>query len=77
MVIESGAAALSVKLWLAFVRTGVTPLVAATVMVRGVNSFATVPLSTPEGESVKPAGKVPEVTAKAGAGRPTALKVWV
>ena len=65
----------SVKVWLAAARTGVTPFVDATVIERAEKSAPTVPLSTPDGESVRPEGSDPEVTAKTGAGWPAAVKV--
>jgi hypothetical protein len=67
----------SVKVWLPALWTGVTPFVATTVMVRVENALLTVPEMTPAGEKTNPDGRVPEVMAKVGAGKPVAANVCV
>ena len=55
---------------------GFTPLVAVTVKL-DVPAAVGVPVSAPPGASERPAGNVPAVTAKVGAGAPDAVNVWV
>ena len=65
LVMAGGALMVTVKLWVALVPT---PLVAVMVTVVVPPAPVGVPLSRPALESCRPAGRVPEVTLKVGAG---------